>query len=704
MMSSSELRVPETVGPESDAGLRPDRAAGFKWRRIAYLMHVSRALDALEEELCAQGEIAYQFSARGHDLLQVMLGDLLTHPHDGVAAYYRSRPLLLSLGAPIKEVLRSVVGKGGGYSNGRDIGVVFNRPGNGGPTALPMAGGVGSQYSPAVGWAQALRYRRVVRNEERYAGAIAVAAGGDGSVAASGFWAGIVAASTLELPVLFVIEDNGYGISVPSHFQTPNGEIGDNLAAFSGLRILKGDGADPAALADILREGVSSVREGRGPCLLHLKTPRLQGHSYQDKQAYRAPEDLAQASRRDPLPRLRDHLTPGVFSRDVWDGVEEEAKAAVRDAWREVQALPEPDPGGVGAHVFSGPDPQACGGQRAEGTTPGQTEASALSDGPRINLADAIRRTLDAELRLNTRLVVFGQDVGVKGGVHGVTRGLREAHGAERVFDTSLSEESIVGRAIGMALCGLVPAPEIQFRKYAEPAMEQIADCGSMRWRTNNRFAAPMVLRIPVGAARTGDPWHSQTKEAEFVRMHGWLVAAPSNAADAAGLLRTALRGDDPVVFLEHRALLDAASARRPYPGDDYGLAFGRAATLSSGDDLTLVTWGGMVAPCLRAAAASSHGVEVIDLRTLWPWDRETVLASVRRTRRCLVVHEDSLAAGIGAELAAVVAEEAFLDLDAPAARLGMADIPPPHAPALLGAALPSAETIGAEIERLARF
>jgi 2-oxoisovalerate dehydrogenase E1 component len=317
-------------------------------------------------------------------------------------------------------------------------------------------------------------------------------------------------------------------------------------------------------------------------------------------------------------------------------------------------------------------------------------------------MVTAIRRTLEHELEVNPRVVLFGEDIGPKGGVHAVTLGLQEKFGFERVFDTSLSEEGIVGRAVGMALAGLMPVPEIQFRKYAEPATEQINDCGTMRWRTNNRFAAPMVLRVPGGFFKCGDPWHSQTNEVAFVHNPGWKVAVPSNAEDAVGLLRTSLRGNDPVLFFEHRSMLDFAWARRPYPGDDYALPFGKAKTTVSGDDITIVTWGAMVPRCEEAAVGRS--VDVIDLRTLMPWDSEAVLASVRRTRRCLIVHEDLKTAGFGAEIAAVVADEAFMDLDAPVARLTMPDIPSPHNAVLLDWAVPSVERIRAKIDDLVSF
>ena len=257
-----------------------------------------------------------------------------------------------------------------------------------------------------------------------------------------------------------------------------------------------------------------------------------------------------------------------------------------------------------------------------------------------------------------------------------------------------MSEEGIIGRAVGMALAGLMPAPEIQFRKYADPAMEQLNNCGTVRWRTANRFAAPIVVRMPGGFAKVGDPWHSVSNEVMFAHAVGWKVVMPSNAEDAVGLLRTALRGDDPVIFFEHRALIDAASARRPYPGDGYVLPMGEAATVREGKDLTIVTWGAMVDRCVKAAQDSNYSIEVLDLRTIQPWDETAVLASIRKTRRCLIVHEDSLTAGFGAEIAATVVEKLFLDIDAPVKRLAVPDIPIPHNTGLMNNVVPTRDLI----------
>jgi 2-oxoisovalerate dehydrogenase E1 component len=676
------------------------------WRKVAYLVQVSRALDALEEQtLVPEKKIFYQFSARGHDLAQVLLGLALTDPNDAMCGYYRSRPALLALGVDIEDALGSSMARSGGYSDGRDIGAVFNFPNPAGGSALPMCGGVGAQFTPTAGWAQAVEYHRQVLKDPAFDHAIGVALGGDASVATNGFWSALTIATTLGLPMLFYIEDNGWGISVPGQFQTPGADIAANLASFSGLRVRTGDGADPAEASRLIEVSVAEVRESRAPTLLRLTVPRLEGHSFQDTQGYKSAETVEAEWARDPLPRLHDHLVPERLSETDWEEIGAKAAADVESARAAADARPQPYPDTVARYVFSEADVvQVQGGLRAAGVLPAPSSPTPRPEGQRINMGAAIRRTLEGELAVNPRLIVFGEDVGLKGGVHGVTLGLQDKFGPDRVFDTSLSEEGIIGRAVGMALAGLMPAPEIQFRKYADPAAEQINDCGTLRWRTANRFAAPMVVRMPVGFFKCGDPWHSQTNEVQFVHAPGWKVACPSNAEDAVGLLRAALRGDDPVMFLEHRAMLDAAWARRPWPGDDYALPFGQAKTVLAGDDLTLVTWGAMVERCEEAARQTRRSVEVIDLRTLMPWDAQRVLASVRRTHRCLIVHEDLRTAGFGAEIAAVVADEAFLDLDAPASRLTMPDIPSPHSPILLDAVVPSVEIIAARIVDLVEF
>jgi 2-oxoisovalerate dehydrogenase E1 component len=701
-MGVSEARAPAGHQVESP----------IDWRRVLYLTLASRALDDIEEaKLVPQGKVLYQFSARGHEMAQIILGSLLTHPRDAVGAYYRSRPMLLTLGLSLEDAFASPMGKSGGFSNGRDIGVVCNLPQARGAIVLPMSGDVGSQYTPAAGWAQGIVYHRNVLNDRSYDGAIGVVLGGEASVATNGFWSALTMATTLSLPLLFYIEDNGYGISVPASFQTPGGDIAANLAAFRNLLVRNGDGADPVQAASQLQDLVHHVRTGKGPALVRLTVPRLSGHSAQDTQAYKGKERVTQEQARDPLPRLYEFLRAGTLAGSEISAIEEKVKTDVDAALAEALARPDPPPSEVSRYVRTEtradgiPDVQLVGGLAPTGHKFPSTTTEAQPEPARINLLTAIRRTLEHELKINPRMLIFGEDVGPKGGVHAATMGLQAAFGEQRVFDTSLSEEGIIGRAVGLALCGLLPVPEIQFRKYADPATEQLNNCGTMRWRTHNRFAAPIVVRMPGGyAPKCGDPWHSVCGEVLWAHAPGWQVCIPSNAEDAVGLLRTALRSNDPTIFFEHRALLDAASARRPYPGDNFAIPFGRARVVFAGERLTVVTWGAMVERCERAARDVGDSIEVIDLRTVAPWDRAAVLASVRKTRRCLIVHEDTLTAGFGAEVAAVVAEEAFLNLDAPISRLAIPDVPTPYNVALMNEILPSVEGIGGKMRELLEF
>jgi 2-oxoisovalerate dehydrogenase E1 component len=678
------------------------------WRAVLHHVAVSRALDDLEEStLLKDRKVLYQFSARGHDVTQVLLSTQLTGSQDGVGAYYRSRPLLLGLGLPVEEALASTMMRAGGMSDGRDIGVVFNLPRKVGPCVLPVCGGVGAQYTPAVGWAQSLRYRLGQLGEQACKGSIAVAHGGEASTATNGFWAALNIVTTERLPFLFFIEDNGYGISVGSRQQTPGGNIARNLESFRGLRVLDGDGSDPKAAAALIENAVAGVRSGDGPALIRLVVPRLSGHSGQDTQTYKSTEEIAAEKARDPLTKLREQLVPDILSQAEWDQEVSAARALVARTLADVERRAAPDPKRIQRYVYSETradgslDLQQQGGLRCAGLVPPPGAESPQTQGPRINLVTAVRRTLEHELEINPRMLVFGEDVGRKGGVHAATLGLQERFGVDRVFDTSLSEEGIIGRAVGMAAAGLMPVPEIQFRKYADPAAEQLNDCGTMRWRTVNRFAAPMVVRIPGGFFKCGDPWHSQSNEVQWVHGVGWRLAMPSNAQDAVGLLRSALRGNDPTIFFEHRSLLDGSWARRPYPGDDFVVPFGKASLLREGTDLTVVTWGAMVERCEQAIGASGKSADLLDLRTLAPWDREATVTSVRKTRRCLIVHEDTITAGFGAEIAAVLAKETFFDLDAPIERLAMPDVPSPHNPLLLDAVLPSVETITRSIVTL---
>lgn len=693
--------------------LQSGKESGLDWPRIAYLTLLSRAIDDLEEnELLKSREVLYQFSARGHDMAQIILASLLDHPGDAASGYYRSRPFLLALGLDLEDAIAGPMMRAGGMSDGRDIGVVFNLPGNNNkPCVLPMSGGVGAQYTPVSGWAESIVYKTRVLEDSDSEGAIGVALGGDASTATSGFWAALNSATTRKLPMLFYIEDNGYGISVPSEKQTPRGNIAQNLSAFNDLFILDGDGCDPRQAATYLARGIQHIREGHGPALVRLTVPRLSGHSGQDTQKYKSAEQVTAEKNHDPLPRLKEFvLSENMMTRQDWDNVAQQASEDVRAALAKARNRPQPDPSNIERFVFSESDEQGHPVlQQQGGLWPSGHEFPVASRVPnpeneRINMLTAIRRTLDIELSSNPKLVVFGEDVGPKGGVHAATLGLQATHGEDRVFDTSLSEEGIIGRAVGMAAAGLMPVPEIQFRKYADPAEEQLNDCGTMRWRTANRFAAPMVVRIPGGFFKVGDPWHSQSNEVKWLHSIGWQLAMPSNAEDAAGLLRTAMRDNNPTIFFEHRSMLDGAWARRPWPGDDYVVPFGSATRVREGSKLTVVTWGAMVPRCEQAADALGGDIEVIDLRTLSPWDKETVTASVCRTHRCLIVHEDNITAGFGGEIAAYLTENIFFELDAPPRRLAMPDVPSPHNPLLLDAVVPNIERITTAMQDLLEF
>lgn len=685
-----------------------------EWRRIAYHTLVSRAMDDTEEStnrnrsaVPREHLVLYQFSARGHDLAQCILASRITHPHDAASAYYRSRPLLLALGLSIEDGFASPLGRSGGFSDGRDIGVVCNLPRNHGPIVLPMSGDVGSQYTPAAGWAQAITYHRDVLKDRSYKGAIAVVLGGEASVATNGFWSSLTIATTLKLPLLFYVEDNGLGISVRGGMQTPGGNIATNLASFTNLLVRDGDGTNPAAAAALVDEVVAHVRAGNGPALLRLTVPRLSSHSGPDNQkGYRSDAEIAQDAARDPVPKLRAFMVPSLLSESEWAALEQEVARDVQVGLTAARARPAPDPATVRRFVYAEPDETvpALGGMPQDERNGLGGSPAPVESGDQLRFAEAVRRTLDHELAVNPRLLVFGEDVGLKGGVHLVTEGLQRKHGVARVFDTSLSEEGIVGRSVGMAIAGLVPVAEIQFRKYADPAAEQLNNCGTLRWRTANRFCAPIVVRMPGGFGKdVGDPWHSLSAEVLWAHAIGWQVAMPSNAADAVGLLRAAMRSPNPTIFFEHRSLLMTSDGSARYPGDDYVIPLGIARTVRPGTDLTVVTWGAMVHRCVEAAATSGASVEVIDLRTIAPWDREAVLASVRRTGRCLVVHEDTMTAGFGAEIAAVVASDAFWHLDAPVDRLCVEDVPMPYHPDLLNAVLPSAEQIADRIAALLR-
>ncbi|HEC19862.1 MAG TPA: pyruvate dehydrogenase [Gammaproteobacteria bacterium] len=663
------------------------------WRKVAYDVLASRLIDEIEErDLAPDKKIYNQFSARGHELSQVILGKYLTHKHDAVLGYYRSRPLLISLGLSLDDAFAGPLAKEGGLTNGRDIGVVFNFKNPHGADVLPMHGGVGGQYTPACGWAQGIVYYRDHLHKNSFKGAISVSHGGDASVVTNGFWAALTNATTLGLPQLFFIEDNGYGISVPSDMQVPGGDITQNLASFGNLKTISASGTDPVETNDAIGRAIKYLRSAsQGPVLLRLKVPRLNGHSFQDNQSYKSPELLSMEWEQDPLKRLKEFFTDKISSEEEWGEIEDVVNKDVYTALDKALSRNEPNISDVSKYVF-------CDEEKRR-----SVDEALHNDhsGKKVNMVTSIRKTLESELKNNEKLLVFGEDVGAKGGVHTATVGLQQRYGSERVFDTNLSEEGIIGRAVGLAYAGLSVVPEIQFRKYADSAAEQIHDCGMVRWRTNNKFSAPITIRIPVGFSKRGDPWHAECKEVEWAHSIGWQVLFPSNAADAAGLLRAAIRSNNPTIFLEHRSLLDSIWAKRPWQGDDFIVPIGKAKIIKNGSQLTVISWGAMLERCHLLIEEEGFDVDLVDLRSISPWDQKTIIDSVKKTGKVLIVHEDNITAGFGAEIAATIADECFFDLKSPVRRLAPPDIPCPHNINLMNAVIPSSSDIRRMISEL---
>lgn len=675
------------------------------WLSVLRRALISRAMDDLEiskeyrpnPDKPHEGKLKFQFGAKGHEIPQLITAALLNHPHDAATVYYRSRPLMLGVGLTPFEAFASNMHKLEGVSGGRDIGVVFNHKQPGGVTVLPASGDVGAQFTPAVGWAQAVNYRATEMKQDEYAGAVALVHAGDGATATNGFWSAINIASPRKLPYVMLIEDNQYALSVPWRYQTGAPSIVENLRNFQDLNIQSVEGGDILDLYNALNTAISTARRGEGAQMVHVKVPRLTGHNWQDPAAYKTAEEKEEDARRDPLARLitylqEQHDVPAV---QIDQMREEASRFAVEQAVAAWEQGTEPSHDDALTHLFA-----------PEKSIPG-TEPS--TDGPRLTMQQSIKQTLEDEMSRDPSILVFGEDVGAFGGVHRVTDGLQARFGETRCFDTSLNEEGIIGRSIGMAMNGLRPVPEIQFRKYADPAHEQITDLGSIRWRTHGRFGGPVVMRIPVGyQLMGGDPWHAVCGEAIFAHLPGWKIAYPSTAADTVGLLRTALRGDDPVVFLEHRLLYRSREANTTYPGPDYQLPFGKARVARKGDDVLIVTWGDTVHRSIEAAntVAQSLGAEarVLDLRTVVPWDKEAVMEAVKEIGRVLIVHEDTITCGFGAEIAAQIADEAFMYLDAPVKRVACADVPSPTHHNLFDAVMPTSEKIQEVLEGLVKF
>jgi 2-oxoisovalerate dehydrogenase E1 component len=681
--------------------------------RLAY---VSRALDDRELTLQKQRQVFFQISGAGHEALLLGLARHLRPAYDWFFPYYRDRALVLGLGVTPTDILLEAVGSADDpASGGRQM------PGHWGCPerhVVTQSSPTGSQCLPAVGCAEAARYlsRRPHLAPPSWSSGDGPGARGDeltyvslgeGACSEGEFWESLNTACTLHLPVLYVVADNGYAISVPTSDQQP-APIANLVRGFAGLETHRIDGTDYFEVRERASWIIAHVRAGVGPALIHATVTRPYSHSGADTQSkYRSEEELALEAERDPIRRLRQTLVDaGALTVAEVEAIEQEAFEVVAEAAKEALGAPRPDPATVTHHVVALPD----------WPDPGP----APTDGDPVRMGEAIRRTLFELLAADERIRVFGEDVADareailasvegKGGVFGTTSGLQREFGMARCYNTPLAEANIIGRGVGQAIRGLRPAPEIQFFDYIWPAMQQVkSEAATIRWRSNGRFSCPLVVRVPIGGyLQGGSIWHSQSGESIFAHVPGLLIAFPSRAADAAGLLRAAFECEDPVLFLEHKHLLRQRYTEDPFPPADYVLPFGRAAVRRRGPDLSIVTWGAMVEKSLQAAerlAAEGVEIEVVDLRTIAPWDHALVAESVARTGKLLVVHEDVLTAGFGGEVAAWVGEHCFTDLDAPIRRLGAADCHVPYEPVLEEAVLPQTADVFAAARALAAF
>jgi 2-oxoisovalerate dehydrogenase E1 component len=673
---------------------------------------ISRALDDREITLQKQSRVFFQISGAGHEALLLALARHLRPGYDWFFPYYRDRALMLGLGVTPTEILLQAVGSvEDPASGGRQMPCHW---GSKKLNVVTQSSATGSQCIPAVGCAEAARYiagRDLAGEATAHGDELTYVSLGEGATSQGEFWESLNTACRLHLPVLYLVADNGYAISVRAEDQSP-APISEMVRGFRGLAIAKFDGRDYFTAREEGARAVARVRAGEGPGLIHATVTRPYSHSAADTQSkYRSKEELLDEAEHDPIHLLEEELIAGkVLTREEVDAIHAEAKETVNAASREALAAARPDPKAVLEHVYVTPDIPG------DGRDPGEPD-----DPTPVSFGDAIRLTLHEQMAADERIRVFGEDVADapeavieevegKGGVFGTTLGLQKRFGIARCFNTPLAEANIVGRAVGQAVRGLHPAPEVQFFDYIWPAMTQIkTEAATIRWRSNGAFSVPMVLRVPIGGYLTGGSiWHSQCGESIFAHVPGLIVMYPSRARDAAGLLRTAFACDDPVLFLEHKRLYRQAFAKDPFPPADFMIPLGKADYVQRGDDLTVVTYGYTVHLAKDAARAiteeTGKSVEIIDLRCLTPWDKELVGESVGHTGRVLVLHEDIRTAGFGGEVAAWIAEECFSDLDAPIGRIGAQDCHVGYEPTLEQAILPQVDDITDAARRLLEF
>ncbi|MGH9397026.1 MAG: alpha-ketoacid dehydrogenase subunit alpha/beta [Terriglobia bacterium] len=669
-------------------------------------MFMARKLDDKEIQLKRQNLSFFQINGVGHEAIQVAAAMCLKPGYDWFYPYYRDRALCLQLGiTPFEMLLQAVGSRDDPASGGRQMPSHWSSPSL---HIVSLSSPTGTQVLQAVGAADASLYFARVREAAELSRSfhqdeVAFTSLGEGATSEGEFWESLNWASNGKLPLFYVIEDNGYAISVTADVQTAGGSISRLLKNYPNLLTLECDGTDFVAAYEACAKAVDHARKRRGPALVHAHVVRPYSHSLSDDERLYKPESIRQQeAKRDPVARCRQYLLSlELMTEKEMTELESAVELEIRQgADRALEALP-PDPATLPLYLFSpSSDP-----------TSDRFDSPPHFHGEPKTMVDLINACLKDEMARDPRVLVFGEDVADcsrdgelpqvkgKGGVFKVTHGLQRQFGSARCFNTPIAEASIVGRATGMAERGLKPVVEIQFFDYIWPAMMQIRDeLTMMRWRSNNGFSCPIVIRVPIGGYLAGGAiYHSQSGESIFTHLPGLRVVMPSTGLDANGLLRTAIRCEDPVLFLEPKHLYRQTHNRSPYPGPDHMIPFGKAKLVREGSDLTIITYGSLVIRCVNAAKTlEKEGIqaEILDLRSLQPYDWDLISASVKKTNRAVVMHEDNISWGYGAEIAARIGEELFDFLDAPVRRLAGKDLFVPYHPVLEAAVLPQPEDI----------